>query len=244
MITKDAIKKRKRGESRGAMEEKLNSGYFRMMILGSSGSGKTHLLLYKLLPLLKRTYSTYVIFTRQFNANQYVKAFKKLGPRLGEEIEPIIYTDTSTILPRIETIKELQEENISHYDRDGIPVYGDNILFIFDDVLKENMFKSDAFLEVFVNLRHLQISTIMLSQITNKAISTQMKANTTYFILLRLNGYYQRQFPISLISECVEKLEPGLSPKKANEKARKIYGEHCINTQYGYLIVDEFSDMA
>jgi len=223
-----------------------------MMILGSSGSGKTYLLLNKILPAIKDIYDIFVIFTREFNVVQYRQSFNKMFKKskkdplsryfVEEEFEPLFITETDNIMPMIERIKELQGENMSHYDKDGVPVYNDNILFIFDDILRESMFKDDRFLEVFVNLRHLQISTILLAQITNKAISTQMKANTNFFVVLSLNGYHQRRFPISLIAECVEKDNPDIGPKKSIQEARKIYRDSCTNKQYGYLVIDEFSN--
>lgn len=218
------------------MSEKL----FRMMIFGSSQSGKTYLLLHKLLPLLSDHYDSYVIFTRKFNIPCYKKAFRNKNMK-GHK--PIFFTDISEILNVIKKIENIQEKNIKGYDSEGEPIYKNKILFVFDDIIKEKLMKTDDFLEVFVNLRHLYISTILLSQIVSKAITTDMKASTNYFIFFALNDPIHQRMPINLIKGCLSKKYPDKKISWFDEHAKKIYNQKCMYKKYGYLIIDDSSEL-
>jgi len=219
--------------------ERLRGDYFRMMILGSPGSGKTYLTVNNILPAIKKKYDEYCIFTRPYNERFYLTQFKK---RMGSHI-PHIFTDVPNLMEIIENIKDLQKKNIKTYDKTGHPVFKSNILFLFDDVIQEKLFKDDRFLEIFINLRHLQISTILISQVTTKQISTAMKANTNFFCCFRQNGFYQRRFALDLIGETLSKENPTWGQAKIKKKALELYQDRVLKKQYGYIVIDEFANL-
>jgi len=221
------------------MKSLLTEKYFRMLILGCSQCGKTYLVANSIIPAIKKNYSNFIVFTRSYNKDVYKKIFDRNN--IPEDKQAIMTLDPTFIMLAISKLKATQEKYYEKNDKDGHPIYKSSILVIFDDILNENMMKSDAFLEIFANLRHLQISTILLSQITNKAITTQMKANTNYTFMFKLMGHAQQLYPIQLIEDCILKREPFIKKDNLNNKARKIYSDNVMSKKYGYIFVD--SDM-
>ncbi len=225
-------------EQHSNIVKKLRSGFFRMIIFGKTKSGKTYLLLNKILPPLKRIYDDVFIFTQPFNEKYYMRMFQKLNMGI-----PHIHTNEDNMLNIIHNIRQLQEKNIKGYDKDGEVIYRSNLLFIFDDILDETMFKNKIFVQIFTNLRHLQVSTILLSQITCKAINTSLKANTDFIVIFKMNGIHQRRFCIDIISEAVSNADINLPETKVKEKAKQIYRERCLKKQYGYIVIDDDANM-
>jgi len=214
--------------------KKIKAGPFRMLIFGSSGSGKSHFLTHTMLPLIKTNYDEFVVFTRAFNKSFFQKMFQtKMKPHI-----PMFHIGIEGILDKIEDIKEKQMENVKTWDKYGNPIFRTNIMFVFDDILNEKLFKNDEFLEVFANLRHLQISTILCTQITNKVISTQMKCNTNFFVIFKLNDEIQQRFPLARIREAINK-DGIIESRKLKRKAINIYNDRLIRKKYGYLIIDD-----
>jgi len=218
--------------------KKLNKNYFKMLIMGASNSGKSYFLMNTILPLLKKKYDEYCIFTREFNKREYQHTF-----RTKMRKEPRIYIGKDNILEKIRKIMNAQRENVKKYDKRGIPIYHTNILFIFDDIIDEKLFKEPLFMELFFNMRHMQISTILCAQLTNKAIATQMKGNTDFFVMFRIGDMYQRRFYEEIIGGCLLKCNPELTIPKTKEKARKIISERIMKIQYGYVICDNNSNI-
>jgi len=213
----------------------LKKSYFRMLVIGSTGSGKSYFVSTKILPLLKDIYDDYVIFTRKFNIPFYKEQFSKHM----DDRTPTFKTDISTLLVDVKKIVEAQENNIKSYDNLGNPIYHTNIMFIFDDIIDEKLFKNDKFLEIFVNLRHLQISVILCSQIVNKAISTAIKANTNFFVFFRINSPEQLYFPINLLKGCLLKKDINMSKWSLGTKAFGIYAQKVSNVEHGYVVISD-----
>lgn len=209
--------------------KRFKNDYFRMIIFGCTGSGKSYFLAKQLYPIIKKNYDNIVVFTRKFNATFYEKQIPNCS----------LITDKDTILDSIKRIKETQEMNIKKLDNLGCPIYKTNILFIFDDIVDEKLFKDDEFKEIFFNLRHLQISVILLSQISNTAINTSLKANCQFFVIFKLNDMYQKRFAMQLIEQSVMNEDPSFTDNDIKTKSKKIMISSLYDKKYGKIIIDD-----
>ena len=205
-----------------------------MLIMGETGSGKSYFLKKKILPSIKSKYDSVVIFTRDYNKLLYEKYIEDELNMKGV----VLTFDKKFLITAIDKIKQMQSVNIKEYDKEKHPIYNNSIILVFDDILDEKIMRQDDFLELFINMRHMQFSIILLSQITNKAITTQMKANTQFNVMFNLGGYYQQQYPVQLITEAVLKKHPEMKHDNAKNEAHKIYQAKCVEKKYGYIIID------
>ena len=217
------------------LDEKIGQNISRYMIFGSTGSGKSFMLAFKLLPKIKKKYQIIVVFTREYNRSFFNKVFK----HGYKNIQHKIYTNVPNIMDTMTKIINSQKRNIKKYDKYGSVIYNDNILVILDDIINEKILKTDKFLELFVNMRHLQISVILVSQIINKAITPQLKSNTDYFIMFRLNSNIQRRPIYTMISDCILSKDFDISDKKAYSNAKKLYFDKVCKQKYSYIVIDK-----
>ncbi len=223
----------------------LKEDSWRMLIMGKTKSGKTHLTMKTILPAVSKSFDVVIVFTRKFNEKYYEKQFENIGrvpkkEREGDRKYVILTFDDdanirSDVINAINNVKKTQLENVKEYDEEGIPEYNDRILLIFDDILDEYMMQLPDFMSMFISFRHIDISVILLSQISNKAISTQMKANTEHSIFFDLNNQFQRRYPIEVIADTF----PDIEDKIRHQKAEEMYKKKCVETKYGYLIVSD-----
>jgi len=211
--------------------QSLKEDYFRLMIYGSSGSGKTYWLLHTLIPALKDSYDTIIVFTRSHNNAEYQKNIPDVA---------IINEDFGEVLGKI---RKIQEKNIKGLNKDDQPIYHTRILLVWDDVLDKKLFNDKAFMSQFTNMRHLQTSTIVISQITNDIVNTGMKANTSHFVIFRINGYYQQIELFRMIESAIgnELLLAGIdvTEKELRRKAKKMYREEVAMVKYGHIMIDD-----
>jgi hypothetical protein len=213
----------------------MDSKFFRCIIFGSSGSGKTYLVLNRILPMLKNSYDNVIVFTRSHNNKQYRKAIKKI---FGD-YPTIINSNFKGNLKKIR-VKQERNEDKELSKKEDHPVYRSNLLFIWDDILDESLFKDQDFMDQFTNMRHLQCSTIVLSQVSNKVINTQMKANTNYFIFFKLNNKIQRRMALNMIEEVVDWK---FGSKDPAEDSKKIWNKNVIDKKYGYIVITDDNEI-
>jgi hypothetical protein len=219
------------------LKKKFRKDFFRCQIWGASQCGKTYFLTNILLPEIIKQYDEVIVFTRSHNNKYYKKALNKLKKNIT-----IINED---FIDNLNKIRKMQEDtnNIKKFDKDGNPEYNVNLLIIFDDIIREKDFRNDDFLDLFTNFRHLQCSTILISQIVNHAITTQMKANTNIFVMFRLGHYKQRSEIIKLIEEALmkeaEEKEIKLEPPVIKRIAKSIYHDNITSIKYGYVATDD-----
>jgi hypothetical protein len=210
--------------------KKFDSGYFKMLIYGSTGSGKTYFLVNKLMPKLKKNYNEIIIITRPSNRFFYRKAFPKSIIRTG---------NPENVIKTLNQVIEKQEASKIGTKENGESIYSNNILIIYDDYLDENLFKTPEFLDQFRRFRHFQTTVILLTQTTNKEINTQMKGNTQFSVFFKLNDIAQRLEAIRKIGECLD-----IDNVKDNrEKARSIFRDHVKKSKYGFIICCEDGTM-
>jgi vacuolar-type H+-ATPase subunit F/Vma7 len=215
------------------MDDILKDSYFRINIFGKTGSGKTYCLLNFIIPKLKDKYNEIVVFTKSHNNTQYNRKIKEIF-----KIAPYIINKNFKVV--LNKIKDIQEKNITGEDEDGHPIYGTNILLIWDDILDETLFKDQDFLDQFTNMRHLQCSIIVISQMANKTINTQMKANTSMFIYFKLTNEIQRREALNMLKESIMmSSDKVLGEKEAKNKAQKLWNKCVQKKKYGFIIITD-----
>lgn len=213
---------------------KLREKCFRMLIFGASESGKSTLLVKEIIPAIKSKYDEFVVFTPEFNKRYYETQFKKM------KIDRFhIFTNSSEEIPdMLEEIKQLQMNNIKSYNKEGEPIFKSQILIIFDDIISNFLFNSEEFLQLFFHLRHLFISTILISQVTSGEVNPAMLSNTSFFVIFRVDGKYQVLPMVDIISGAVFKQHPELTFNKVRQEAKRIFAERALNVEYGYIVID------
>lgn len=223
--------------NKDALKE-IKKKFFRMIVFGSSQSGKTYFVLNILLPSIINSYDTIYVFTTKGNKKSYENKFDELNLKKNDQNYEII---TKNYIEELENLRDQQEDNVIGTNDIGENIYGSNVLIIWDDILDGKVTKQKPFRDMFTNMRHLQFSTIFLTQIVNKVITTDMKANTSYFVIFKIGHYDQRREALKLIKGSIGL--PTDSDKMAQAKALKCYHENIQNPEYGYLIISERSEL-
>lgn len=190
---------------------------FSLIISGSSGSGKTQLLLN--------------ILTRE---NLYGEYFHKLivfSPTAGElddtydvlkiPKENYIKIFNKEILDRIleNRKKQIKEKGIEYVAKK------DRVIIIFDDMISEKIMQSPEIITMFTLLRHYLISVCILSQ-------SLTKINRT----VRINANMLCIFP-SLSSE-IEIMTDEIMPANLNKKEFREIIQYCTSKKYEFMTIN------
>lgn len=211
--------------------DSLNSGLFRMVIIGNSESGKTYTITNNLWGTIKDKYDVVFVLSTQYNFGKY----KVIGNKLffidiesneNKNIkDPIIYA-----LRKI--IKQMSKGLIGFEKTTGKPVYKCTTLIIFDDVVDKKFSKSDEMLNLFSKVRNYQGSLIYSTQFTHIVLSPSMLNNTTHTILLPCMGDVRR--------DCISKVKSYLkykTDKEGTKEATSIYEKYIDNKMHGKLLL-------
>ncbi|NHZ84292.1 MAG: hypothetical protein GWP19_00235 [Planctomycetia bacterium] len=224
--------------SSSEITKRFTDDYFRMMIFGSTGCGKSYWLTKTFFPIIMPKYDVVIVFTKEHNRIYYRNALEPFKKQFKLKTSIV----TKDIPGNLKKIVAAQDRNkMKKHSKDGEILYKDNILLIYDDILDERLFKDRKFLDQFTSLRHQQFSVIVISQTINKEINTQMKANTQFFVIFKLNHYKQSAELIKIIEGCVGGINE--SEDYVKKKARSLYTNRCCTTKYGNLIVTDDSFM-
>jgi len=214
----------------------LRQDFFRMLIYGASGSGKSFFLTKKLLPMIKDQYNAIFIFTLPENNGYYKKAVER-------EMNKKLYLVNQGFLPVLKKITEQQRGNTSGKDELGNPKFRSNLLFIWDDVLSEKVLRNQEFVDQFTHMRHLHISTILITQITNKAISPQLRSNVTHSVIFKINDYMQRRDVHKLLENVVacdwDREGHEYQPRDLQQEAAHIFTEHVLRKPFGFVVITQ-----
>jgi archaellum biogenesis ATPase FlaH len=213
----------------------LKDDYFRMLILGESGSGKSYYLKHYILPTIVSKYTMYYIFTTKTLVDYYKKILTDLKIDSnhvkvfgfdGENILtiPLIIASIGTNIDKNERIEQLPDKQWK---------YRDSSLFIFDDILNPTVMNNTIFESMFTNFRHLQISVIVIAQISNKSVSTRIRSNTSHLVLFALTST-QADYPIDSIARTITAKYYTLGTKKIKDIAKTLYYE-ITNKKYGKI---------
>lgn len=214
-----------------AFRHSIRKDFFRMCIIGNSGSGKTYFTLKILYPMIRNQYDEVFIFTRSHNNIQYNK------------IIPEAHIFNKDFLDHVVMIRAKQEVNIKQYASDGKPIYKTNVLLIWDDILDKKMFNDQLFVDLFTNMRHLQTSTILITQLSSGVLNTAIKSNCTHFAIFRINDPHQKRPVMRIIESGIvntyarEKIF--LELEEAKKKASDLYNSAIMRQEYGYILTDE-----
>lgn len=183
---------------------------FRMIIIGSSGSGKTNTIL-NLLKEMNGTFNTINIYTRQPDEPLYkhlLETYKK-NHKIGEE-------ETLTIKEGLLELKPLND-----YDETK------NHLVIFDDMILEKNLKQVA--EYYIRCRKKGISVIFLSQsyYLNDQNWKIIRRNANYIIIKKINSVKEL---ITIIKD--------YSLNISKEHFLKLYEDITKDNKFNFLMVD------
>lgn len=145
----------------------------RAILVGSSGSGKTNLLLnliYKRESGLK--FTNLYVFSKSLEQRSYLdlkKHYKKVEDKIGEQIS-YFYNSCEDLI----SVDECEE----------------NSLVIFDDCLMEEQTKIKDY---FIRGRHKNISCIYLSQSYSHLDLRVIRNNVNFLCIFRQNKYYTKR---------------------------------------------------
>ena len=198
----------------------INNDYFRMLIFGSSGSGKTYFTLHKLLPELRKRYHQVFLISPSYLKSQYEQViprhclthidchkFKK-----GYELKDVLKMIQATI-----------EKTKIGRDQTGHTMYKYKTLIIFDDALHETV--DQELSNSFAHFRHYQTSLIFLSQHTKKICSPMMLGNTNFIVMFNMKGQSKLDC-INMLREYTE----GTSEKEQKSIANSVYNKWIVGT--------------
>jgi len=183
---------------------------FRMIIIGSSGSGKTNTIL-NLLKEMNGTFSSIDIYTRQPDEPLYkhlLEVYKK-NHQIGEE-------EGLTINEGIMNLKPLNE-----YDEEK------NHLVIFDDMILEKNLKQVA--EYYIRCRKKGVSVIFLTQ--------SYYLNDQNWKIIRRQANYIIIKKISSIKELMAIIKD-YSLSLSKEDFLKMYEDITKENKFNFLMVD------
>lgn len=180
----------------------------RIIITGSSGTGKTHLVEQLVKKYAHRFYRIMVVGTKNDLMN-----FQETKGKTE-----FFYSDKEILYnPFLE---------IDQYDVKKNP--GKQFLIIYDDLINE-VHKSPIISDLFLKGRHLSISSILLMQTYfpggSKSLYPQIKNNSTIQIFTKLRNLSE----IGLIARRLE------YTKTSIDFFSNIYREKVTNKRYGYL---------
>jgi len=221
------------------MLKNINENYFRMLILGKTGSGKTYFLNNQLLPKLSKKYTMFYIFTTPYNIDVYKQVLTEL--EVPKERQKVMgFTDVSLIPAVIQQIELTIAKDKVDKDSDGHPIFRDHSLLVFDDILDDKVMSSMEFRGIFTRFRHIQASAIILAQITTKAVTPAMKGNMNYGVYFQLESQ-QMRFAVEMIRDILMSKDIKLTKIKATELAKKIYIDNVQD--HGYVITTDKNEI-
>ena len=156
---------------------------FRMLIVGSSGSGKTNILL-NIIALTSGTFNKCYVLTK--NADEPL--YNLLKEKLKDQIE---------IYEKYEDLPKLESFN----DNDG-----EQNLIVFDDICLDNKKQQEPICQYFIRGRKLGCSTIYISQ-SYFLVPKVIRCNLNYIILKKMSSARDINLILSEYSLGVDKDE-------------------------------------
>ena len=211
--------------------EEVRREFFNCMIFGKTKSGKTYFLLNILYPMIRDQYKYVYVFSRKTNEEEYKKAIPKC-----------IFVDDNH-LEVLQLLMHIQQNNNIDQNatkKEGKTRYKDNILVIWDDFLDAKTFREDSFKSQFFNGRHYQFSIIVLTQVTNRIISTDIRGNTQFNVFFKIVDTIQSRMCTDRINEALVNM--GVDEKEVKSVCNKIKRECINNKPHGFVVINDSSD--
>jgi len=218
---------------------------FRMLIIGSSGSGKTNLLLRMLLTDGFLDYDNLIIFSKTLNQPEYQYILHGFENNLSKKSiryifnnqETLFDEDTSMLNAEPRSIEEVIEQyalnnpedtsiNVQFYNNvdqvmppEQLPKNKKNLI-IFNDCINE---KNQNIMEnYFTRGRHSNTNVIYLSQSWFDLDKRSIRGNSNYIILFKLNKRDKSLLHSDLLSNTINKEEFDDLTKVWNQKYKYL----------------------
>ena len=218
---------------------------FRMLIVGSSGSGKTYLLLKMLLTPKFLDYDNLIIFSTTINQPEMVLLKTAFDDGLSKEAIIDIFNIQN--LYKEKTISKIVEIYKNSVDEIGTKIktlfstdaskitLPNNLkpkrakhLIIFDNVINNK--NQDVMKQYFTRGRHNNCNCIYLSQNFYDLDKNNIRNNSNFFIFFKLNNRDKESIYRDIFSYSFDK-----------EQFDKLYND-IFNEQYGYIAYNKDSD--
>lgn len=216
----------------------IRGNYFRMVLFGSSNTGKSYFLKNYLLKLILDQYDCVVLFITDSIVYEYIDTFRKLGFP-----DNCIRICTRNHLQCLQYMiaKQAMNRDIEKSKKMKKNIFRSNLLFIWDDVLDPKITGEKIFVDQFTNYRHYQISIIFVAQITTKIITPQIRNNISFFGFFKLPDQYQKRILIDNIGACLNNANDAEKPFYNNEychDAESLYKDIIGSKDYGHIIIN------
>jgi len=224
--------------------------YFRCLIIGATGTGKSFFMTQMLFPYIQHRYDRVIIFTRETNITYYeinTRYFRANNQTWWEWLTGSrenfvkVCTDINSIIPTIRDIPNHQE--IIGFDPDGTPRYKYNYLLVFDDILNARLVQDQTFVNLFTHYRHYQVSLFFIAQATSRIVPPNIRTQASVVIMTSTS---QRDVRNNLLREYVYQLvEDDIFAHDARVRnlARSAYYKAIVEPRsrqfyYGLLVID------
>jgi len=210
----DVLVKESKDDMNSQLHELLPKSPFKMLILGTSGAGKSNLLLCMVLKMI--VYDKVYIYSKHLEQSKY-KFLKQHLENMEDAIEKECghkikilehFENTLDKLPKPET-----------FDKDY------RNLVIIDDFALTNKKNLDKIGELYVRGRHHNVSTIFLTQLYFR-IPRDFRLNTNYLALF--NSYNKRE---------LNSLSQELGGDLPKHKFRDLYNT-ILSEPYNFFYID------
>ena len=222
---------------------------FRMLIVGSSGCGKTNLLLRMLLTDDFLDFNNLIIFSKTLSQPEYQIVFNGFDNNLSKKSIRYIFENQETLFKaeagELRSIEEVVEQYaLKHPEHSDITIkFFNNVndvippeklpknkknLIVFDDCINE---KNQNIMEkYFTRGRHQNVNVIYLSQSWFDLDKRSIRANSNYVILFKLTKKDKSLIYSDLLSNEIE-------PDEFTDLT-KVWQE-----RYGYLAFNREGDI-
>lgn len=212
--------------------DSLLAQHFRMIVFGSSGSGKTYYICNKIIPVLLEKYQAFFVISPNYNGGVYPKHLPKTtmtidstkfhkGDGLPEKLKQIEFV-----------LQSYKKKGVK--DQHGHAIFKYNSCIILDDVLSEKDAKSDELPNMFMRFRHYNCSLIFTSNSCTRIVSQAMIANSTHLIHFRFTAK-----PRNDAKHMIENyIDCKGTEKEIKKEVEKVYTKYLDEKKYGCLIID------
>jgi len=202
----------------------------RLLILGSSGSGKSYFM--KLLYLAnRRRFDELYVVTDSLN-NSFYSKFDG-GVQLFDD------TTGDTMVRVAEgLISSQMSDHLLDTRRDGTYIFDREVMFICDDIISRKAVFSDSWSRVYGTARKASVNIAFLCHSPHSMVSPAMKLSSTYIIIFNLGGSQTAiQWAISTIADKLPTNEYE-SRKDHLMRARSLY-YNLTREKYSAIIIDQ-----
>ena len=191
-----------------------------IVLVGSTGSGKSYGFKHKILPMLEGQYDKLIICSPTLNVNGDYDDFEA-DEKTIFKVEDDISGEIKGLIKQQKLIFKSYQKG--HIKKNQIP----RLLVVLDDCLNETMFDSNrGFLPKFAIMsRHYYISFVIMAQ-RAKGVPRTLRINSAYMFLYTVLNY-------SELEAIIEEYIPKKFKKQFLDKCLEIY-----SVKYNHLFIN------